>query len=121
MIEIEYLIIRRSGKLGFKVLFPYVEDLYYASLTGINNLKWISPSGITGIFFRGGKVTFSDFFPAWNICFFPVEIFHFGTPQTNFSGFKKWKAKKKERKKKKGPVLIVIPGNKEAREATEAF
>ena len=31
----------------------------------------------------------------------PPQNVHFGTPQTNFSGFKKWQAKKKKKKKKK--------------------
>ena len=54
--------------------------------------------GVTGIFFRGGKVIFPDFFPSMK-CFFLVENFHFGRPKTNFSGFEKWKAKKKKKKK----------------------
>ena len=32
--------------------------------------------------------------------FFLVENYHFGRPKTNFSCFKKWKAKKKKKKKK---------------------
>ena len=59
--------------------------------------------GLRGIFFRADKVNFPDFFSGpWNMFFFfffflQVEIFHFSTPQTNFSGFKKWKAKKKKK------------------------
>ena len=36
-------------------------------------------SGVRGIFFRGGKVGFPDFFHGVKYTF-PVEIFHFGTP-----------------------------------------
>ena len=36
--------------------------------------------------------------------FFPHRSFHFGTPQTNSIGFRKWQARKK-----KGPLLIFIP------------
>ena len=63
--------------------------------------------GVRGVFFRGGKVIFPDFFPSVK-CFFLVGISHFGTPKTNFSGFEKWKKKKKKKKKgkKKGPLLI---------------
>ena len=31
----------------------------------------------------------------------PVINFHFGTPRTNFSGFREWRASKKKKKKKK--------------------
>ena len=55
-------------------------------------------SGVTGIFFTGGKATFPDF-SRHEICFFLVEISHFGTPQTNFSGFKKVKSTQKKKKK----------------------
>ena len=41
---------------------------------------------IRRIVFRGTKVTFPNFFPN--------RYFHFGTPQKNFSDFKKWIAKK---------------------------
>ena len=54
-------------------------------------------AGFRGIFFRGGKVIFVEFFPGLK-CFFPVENSHFGRPKTNFSGFEKWKAKKKKKK-----------------------
>ena len=47
--------------------------------------------GVTGKFFWGGKVIFPDFFPE--------ENFHFVRPKTNFSGFEKWQAKKKKKKK----------------------
>ena len=46
--------------------------------------------GIRGIFFRGGKAIFLEFFPGVK-CYFLVENFHFGRRKTNFSGFKKWK------------------------------
>ena len=59
-----------------------------------------TPRGITGIFFRGGKVIFPDFFPDVK-CFFPVENSNFGTPKTNFRRRQKWKAKKKKKKKKR--------------------
>ena len=59
----------------------------------------IADSGVTGIFFRGGKVTF-PVFSRCEICFFPVEIFNFGITQTNFRGFKKWTAKKKTKQNK---------------------
>ena len=45
--------------------------------------------GVRGIFFRGDKVIFPDFFPGEK-CFFPVENSHFGRPKANFSGFQKW-------------------------------
>ena len=57
-----------------------------------------TPRGITGIFFRGGKVIFPDFFPDVK-CFFPVENSNFGTPKTNFRRRQKWKAKKKKKKR----------------------
>ena len=44
--------------------------------------------GVRGIFFRGYKVIFPDFFPGMK-CFFSVENFHFGRPKTNFGGFEK--------------------------------
>ena len=50
------------------------------------------------IFLRG-QSHFSWFFPRRKM-FFPVENFHFGRPRTNFSGFEKWKAKKKQNKTK---------------------
>ena len=72
--------------------------LFYISIT---NSAWCKSSNITSIirgvrgkFFRGGKIIFPDFFPGVK-CFFPVENFHSGRPKTNFSGFEKWKAKKK--------------------------
>ena len=55
------------------------------------------------IFFWGGKVIFPDFFPGVK-CFFPVENFHFGRPKTNFSGFEKWKEKKKS-----SPHFVTFP------------
>ena len=48
--------------------------------------------GVRGIFFRGGQS--HSIFPGVK-CFFPVENSHFGRPKTNFSGFEKWKEKKK--------------------------
>ena len=65
--------------------------------------------GVTGIFFKGGKVIFLDFFPNLK-CFFRVENSHFGRPKTNFSGFEKWKAKKKKKKKNKSsPHFVTFP------------
>ena len=64
--------------------------------------------GIRGIFFRGGKVTFSDFFFHGVKCFFPVENFHFDRPKTNFSHSEKWKAKKKKKKRKKSLLPIFL-------------
>ena len=49
--------------------------------------KILQHRGVTGIFFRGGKVIFPWFIPGVK-CFFPVENSHFGTPKTNFSGLK---------------------------------
>ena len=50
---------------------------------------------MTGNFFEGGggKSFFLIF--SQREMFFPVENFQFGRPKTNFSGFEKWKAKKK--------------------------
>ena len=47
-------------------------------------------------------------------CFFPVENFHFGRPKTNFSGFEKWKGKRKKKKKRKekkrsSPHFLTFP------------
>ena len=50
-------------------------------------------------FSRGGKVTFPHF-SRREICFLLVEIFDVGTPQTNFSGLKKWKTNKQTNKGK---------------------
>ena len=47
---------------------------------------WYLDRGVRGIFFRGGKVIFPEFFPSVK-CFFSVENSHFGRPKTNFSGF----------------------------------
>ena len=55
--------------------------------------------GIRGIFFRGGKVIYPDFFPRHEMLF-PVGNFHFGTPKKNFSGFEKWKEKNKTKQHK---------------------
>ena len=52
--------------------------------------------GVRGIFFRGGKVIFPDFFPGVK-CFFPSENSHFGRPKTNFSHFEKWQASTKKK------------------------
>ena len=68
-----------------------------------------TPRGITGIFFRGGKVILPDCFPDVK-CFFPVENSNFGTPKTNFRRRQKWKAKKKKKKKKgSSPLFIAFP------------
>ena len=69
------------------------EDWYNHTFTHTTHID----RGIKGIFFRGGKVIFPDFFPRVN-CFFRVEDSHFGRLKTNFSGFEKWKAKKKKKK-----------------------
>ena len=47
-------------------------------------------------FSEGGKSLFL-IFSQREICFFLVKIVRFGWLQTNFSGFKKWQAKKKKR------------------------
>ena len=65
--------------------------------------RYTRDRGITGTFFWGGKVIFSDFFPGVK-CFFPEENFHFGTPKTNFSGFEKW-----QEKKKSCPHFVTFP------------
>ena len=62
--------------------------------------------GIRGKFFRGGKIIFPEFFPGVK-CFFLVENSHFGRSKTNFSGFEKWKAKKK--KKRSSPHFLTCP------------
>ena len=58
--------------------------------------KTTTPRGVRGICFRGGKVIFPDCFLGVK-CFLPVQISHFGRPKTNFSGFEKWKAKRKKK------------------------
>ena len=47
--------------------------------------------------FSEGGVIFPDFFPGVK-CFLLVENSYFGSTKTNFSGFEKWKAKKKKKK-----------------------
>ena len=60
--------------------------------------KWILiNSGVTRIFFRGGH--FSWFFSQREICFLPVEIFHFGTPKQIFVVLESEKQKYKKKKK----------------------
>ena len=54
----------------------------------------LSPRGIIGKFFWGGKVIFPHFFPGVK-CFFLVENFHFGRPKTDFCCFEKWQANKR--------------------------
>ena len=49
--------------------------------------------GVTGIFFRGGKVIFPDFFSRRDTPF-PGGNSHFGRPKSNFCGFV-WKEKTK--------------------------
>ena len=51
--------------------------------------------------FQRGQSQFYWFYEIW---FFTVKIAHFGRPQTNFSGFKKW-----QQQQQKGPLLIFIP------------
>ena len=53
-----------------------------------------SSSGVRGIFFRGGKVTFSDLFPAWNTLS-PVKKILFWYTPNKFQWFRKVKKKKK--------------------------
>ena len=52
--------------------------------------------GFSALFSEGAKSLFL-IFSQHEICFFLVKIVHFGWPQTNFSGFKKWQAKKKKK------------------------
>ena len=52
--------------------------------------------------FHRGQSNFSWFFPGVK-CLFPVENSHFGRSKTNFSGFEKWK-----KRKRKGPLLIFL-------------
>ena len=47
-------------------------------------------------FFEGAKLFFLIFFSVVKCFFFPVESFHFVRPKTNFSGFEKWKKRKKK-------------------------
>ena len=54
------------------------------------------------MFFKGGKVTFPNFFPSVK-CFFPSRNFHFGTPKQISM------VSKNDRQKKKRPLLIYIP------------
>ena len=53
----------------------------------------------------GAKSFFLIFFPGVK-CFFPVENFHFGRPETNFSGFEKWEEIKKNKKIKSSPHFV---------------
>ena len=53
--------------------------------------------GVTGKFFRGGKVTFPNFFLAW-FSFFPLEISIFIDPK-KLKWFPKVKSKKKKKRK----------------------
>ena len=54
-------------------------------------------SGVRGIFFKGGKITFPDLFLVW--MFFPGRSFDFGTPKP-FSGSKSENQNKKQTNKK---------------------
>ena len=60
--------------------------------------------GVRGIFFRIGKVTFLDFFPAQNYLF-PGRNFYFGRPK-QISGVSK--SDKQKRKKKRGGLLLIF-------------
>ena len=60
----------------------------------------------TGTFFWGAN-SFSWLFSGVK-CFFLVENFHFARPKTNFGGFEKWEAKKKNQNKTKGSLLILL-------------
>ena len=65
-------------------------------------------SGIRGIFFKGGNVTFPDFFLRVK-CFFHDRNFHLGRPKISFSGFKKWQGKNKEKEKSSALVCPLFP------------
>ena len=71
---------------------------------------WFSSkiSGVRGLLFRGGKVTFPDF-SRLEICIYPVIIAHFGTPQTNFSGFQKVTSKKIIKQGSSASFLYLFP------------
>ena len=58
--------------------------------------------GVTRCAVKGGQGQKISHFPI----FFPCRNFHFGTPQTNVRGFKKWQAKKKKKKEKKVPCSV---------------
>ena len=71
-------------------------------LMKLNTRIWTTP--LLGTYkrniFQRGQSHFSWSFPGMK-CFFPVENSHFGRPETNFSGFEKWKAQKQKQKRKK--------------------
>ena len=59
--------------------YEYSSICYTLHLSCLSQCEYSSTSGVRGIFFRGGKVTFPSLKYA-----FPVKIVHFGRPQTNF-------------------------------------
>ena len=71
-------------------------------LSWTQSIQFHQPVVLRGIFSRGGKITFPDFFPSVKYAFSRL-----GRPQTNFSGFKRRQAKNII-KKKGGPLLIFI-------------
>ena len=95
-----------SANKNWKLYNFFWHNLY--STIHNSNLSKTEGSGVRGIFFRGGKVTFSRFFSAWNLLF-PAKNFKFSIlvdPKQISAVSKKWQKKKK--KKKKGPMLIFI-------------
>ena len=82
----------RSFQIFTKFYYIYLNISFAFNRVAI----YVPHRGVSGIFFRRGKVVFPDFFPGVK-CFFPVENSNFGRPKTNFSGFEKWKAKKKKK------------------------
>ena len=84
---------------------------------GHSNLSWVRMSGpkfdhhpITKPEKQGRKEYFSEaksFFLIFSRreMLFPVENFHFGRPETNFSGFEKWKAKQQQQQQQQIIIL----------------
>ena len=68
---------------SFCKVWPTTQWVKKAPLCGSH-----SASGIKGIFFRGGKVTFPDFFPAWNMLF-PGKNCSFWLTPNKFQWFQK--------------------------------
>ena len=89
------------------LLVSFQMKLLYSTIHN-SNLSKTEGSGVRGIYFRGGKVTFSRFFSVWNLLF-PAKNFPFWLTLNKFQRFQKSdKKKKKKKERKKGPVLIFI-------------
>ena len=71
----------RSIAVDFETFNCFKDTLFRCSRRKLKFAQFVAVMDIGGIFFRGGKVIFPDFFP--------VENSPFGEPKTNFSGFEK--------------------------------